>query len=55
MFFYKSMRPVGSRPSILYGLGKIHKETHNGLPPFRSILSASSTPTHKLAKFLLHN
>ena len=50
---YKSINPVGSRPSILHGSGKIHKETHNGLPPFCPILSAIDTPTYKLAKFLL--
>ena len=31
----------------------MHKETENGLPPFRPILSAIGTPTDKLAKFLL--
>ena len=50
---YKSIKPVGSRPDILYGSGKIHKETRNGLPPFRPILSAIDTPTYELAKFLL--
>ena len=50
---YKSIKPIGSRPGILYGSGKIHKETRNGLPPFRPILSAIDTPTCKLAKFLL--
>ena len=50
---YKSIKPVGSRPGILYGLGKIHEETRNGLPPFRPILSAIGTPTYKLANFLL--
>ena len=50
---YKNMKPVGSRPGVLYGLGKVHKETNNGLPPFRPILSAIVTPTYKLAKFLL--
>ena len=49
---YKSIKPIGSRPGILYGSGKIHKETRNGLPPFRPILSAIDTPTYKLAKFL---
>ena len=34
-------------------LGKIHKETRNGIPPFRLILSAICTPTYKLVKFLL--
>ena len=28
---YKSIKPVGSRPGIFYGLGKIHKETCNGI------------------------
>ena len=50
---YKSIKPIGSRPGILYGSSKIHKETRNGLPSFRPILSAIDTPTYKLAKFLL--
>ena len=50
---YKNIKPVGSRPGVLYGLRKVHKETNNGLPPFRPILSAIVTPTYKLAKFLL--
>ena len=50
---YKSIKPVGSRPGILFGLGKIHKETPNGIPPFRPILSAIGTPTYKLANILL--
>ena len=49
------MKPVGSGPSILYGLDKIHQETYNRLPLFYSILLAIGTPTHKLAKFLPHN
>ena len=35
---YKSIKLVGSSPGILYGSGKIHKETRNGSPPFRPIL-----------------
>ena len=50
---YKNIKPVGSRPGVLYGLGKVHKETKNGLPPFHPILSGIATPTYKLAKFLL--
>ena len=50
---YKSIKPVGSRTGILCGSCKIHKETRNGLPSFRPILSAIDTPTYKLAKFLL--
>ena len=49
------MKPVGSGPSILYGLDKIHQETYNRLPLFHSILLAIGTPTHKLAKFLPQN
>ena len=37
---YKSIKPVGSRPGILYGLGKIHKENRKGIPPIDRILSA---------------
>ena len=50
---YKSIKPVGSRPGILYGSSKIHKETRNGLRTFCPVLSAIDTPTYKLAKFLL--
>ena len=49
----KSIKPEGSRPDMLYGLGKIPKEARNWLPPFRPTLSAIGTPTYKLAKFLL--
>ena len=42
---FKSIKPVGSRPGILYGSSKIHKETRNRLPPFCSILSAIDAPT----------
>ena len=35
---YKNIKPVGSRPGVLYGLGKVHKGTKNGLPPFSPIL-----------------
>ena len=52
-FTYKSIKPVVSRAGILYGLGQIHKETRNGIPPFRPMLSTIGTPTYKLAKFLL--
>ena len=35
---YKNIKPVGPIPGVLYGLGKVYKETKNGLPPFCSIL-----------------
>ena len=50
---YKIIKPVGSRQGILYRLGKIHKETRNGIAPLCPILSAIGTPTYKLAKFLM--
>ena len=50
---YKSIKPVGSRPGILYGSSKIHKESRNGLPPCRPILSAIDTTSYKLEKLLL--
>ena len=50
---YESIKAVGSRPVILYGLGKIHKETRNGIPPFCPLFSAIGKPTYKLANFLL--
>ena len=49
----KNIKPVGSRPGILCGLGKGHKEAKNGLPPFRPILSVIGTPTYQLLKHLL--
>lgn len=48
---YKNIKPVGSKPSILYGLGKVHKDTKNGLPTSRLIFSAIGTSTYKLAQF----
>ena len=50
---YNKLRPVGSKPGTLYGSAKVHKPLINGLPPFRPILSAIGTPTHKPAKFLV--
>ena len=50
---YKNIKPVGSIPGVFYGLEKVHKETKNGLPPLRPILSATGMPTNKRAKFLL--
>ena len=35
---YKNIKPLGSRPDVLYTLGKVHKETKNGTSPFRSML-----------------
>ena len=50
---YNKLRPVGSTPGALYGSAKLHNPLINGLPPFRSILSAIGSPAYKLAKFLV--
>ena len=49
------MKPIGSRPGVMYGLCKVHKDTTDGqeLPPFRPILSAIRTCTYNLAKFFV--
>ena len=49
----RSLKPVGTRPGIMYGLRKAHKDIIDNCPPFRPILSAINTPTYKLAKFLV--
>ena len=41
-----------TRPGIMYGLFKVHKNVCN-CQPFRPIVSANNTPTYKLAKFLV--
>ena len=50
---YKTIKAVGSRPRILYGLCKIHKAITDICPPVRSILYAIGTPSYGLAKFLV--
>ena len=47
---YDTLYSSGSKPGILYRLGKIHKALEDGIPTFRPILSAIGTPTFKLAK-----
>ena len=49
----RSLKPVGTRPGIMYGLCKVHKDIIDNCPPFRPILSAINTSTYKLAKFLV--
>ena len=49
----RSLKPVGTRPGIMYGLCKVHKDIIDNCPPFRPVLSAINTPTYKLAKFLV--
>ena len=49
----RHLKPVGTRPGIIYGSGKVHKKCVYGCPPFRSILSTLQTPMYKLAKYLV--
>ena len=49
----RSLKPVGTRPGIIYGLCKVHKDIIDNCPPFRPIFSAINTPTYKLAKFFV--
>ena len=49
---WKPLKPVGTRPGIMYGLCKVHKDIDNW-PSFLSTLSAISTPTYNLAKSLV--
>lgn len=46
----KKLIPTGSRPGILYGLTKVHKDNC----PERPILSAIGTTGYEIAKFLVH-
>ena len=50
---YKKITAVGSRPGVLYGLCKVHKNIVCRCPPFRRILSAIGRPSYKIAKFLV--
>ena len=50
---HKDLNLSGLWPGIMYGSAKVHKIVTDGLPSFRPILSAISTPTYKLAKFLV--
>ena len=46
---YKNLYVNGSSPAILYGLPKVHKVNM----PLRPILAAFSTPSYRLAKFVI--
>ena len=50
---YKDLNFSGARPGIMYGWVKVHKIVTDDLLSFRPILSAISTPTYKLANFLV--
>ena len=48
---YDNLYPSGSKPGILYGLGKTQKALKDRVRTFRPILFAIGAPTYKLAKF----
>ena len=50
---YEKIKPMGSAPSVLYGLSKVHKTSVDKKPKQRPILSAINTPTYKLSKYLV--
>ena len=45
---YRKLRPTGSKPPMLYGLPKIHKDE----VPLRPIVACIGSPTYDLSKFL---
>ena len=47
----KFVKPVGTRPGIIYGNCKLRKQYVDGCPPFRSFLSALQTPNITLLSF----
>ena len=49
----KFVKPVGTRPDIMYGNCKVPKQQVDGCPPFQPFLSALQTLTYNLAKFLV--
>ena len=49
----RSLKPVGTRSGITYGLRKVHEDIIDNCPSFLSILSEINTLTYKLAKFLV--
>ena len=49
----KFIKPVGTKPGVMYGNCKVHKQQVDGCPPFWPILSTLKTPTYNIAKFLV--
>ena len=45
---YDNLYSSGSKPAILYRIGKIHKALEDGIATIRPILSPIGTPTYKL-------
>ena len=49
----RSLKPVVTKPGIIYRLCKVHKDLVHNLPSFRPILSPTNISTYELAKFLV--
>ena len=49
----KFVKPVGTKPGIMYGNCKVHKQQVDGCPPFRPILSALQILSYNLANSLV--
>ena len=49
----RSLKPVGTRSGITYGLRQVHEDIIDNCPPFWPILSEINTRTYKLLKFLV--
>ena len=47
----KFLKPVETRPGIMYGNCKVRKQQVDGYLPFCPILSALQNPTYNVAKF----
>ena len=50
---YEKLKPMGSAPSVMYGLSKVHKTIADRKPKQRPIPSAINTPAYKLSKYLV--
>ena len=51
----RHLKPVKTRPGIMYISCKVHRKRVDGCPPFRPILSSLQALTYKLAKYLIPN
>ena len=51
---HKWIKPVGTRPVMIYELCKVDRDISYNVISSPSILSAINTLAYKLAKFLLH-
>ena len=49
----KFVKPVETRPGVMYRNCNVNKQQVDGCPRFRPILSTLQTPTYNLAKFLV--